>query len=64
MFIVKTVSSWNELLVPAIVSTLISSDKENCGPSRIERVKYPIWITRVLNPQFPHVLMARGLDTR
>jgi hypothetical protein len=55
VLVVNIVSPRNVFLVPSVVSCFVSADQQNCCTARIERIKDPVWVSLMLNPEFPHM---------
>src|SRR6266511_1317013 len=64
MPVVQIVSQRHELLIPAIVPRLVASDQQDGDTPRVESVQYSIGPPSMLNPQLPHVPVARVQDRR
>src|SRR6266550_295005 len=60
MFVVQPIGYRHRLLVPTILTRLISADQQNCSASRIEGEKDTVGSSSVLNAQFLHVGVLRG----
>ena len=55
MFVIESICDRNVFFVPAIVSSLGTSKKENGDSPRVEGVENPVWPAPILNPELPHV---------
>ena len=56
----KSICHRDKSLVPAIIARLISADKKNGGPQRIESVQRAERPAAALRSQFAHLRIARG----
>ena len=55
MFVIEIICNRNVLFIPAIVSSLGGSKKEDGDSPGVEGVENPVWLASVLNPELPHV---------
>lgn len=62
MTIVDGVGDWDRLFVPTVVARLVAAEQKYRGATGIERVEDAVRAARMLNSQFTHVAVARGLD--
>ena len=62
MFVVQPVGDRDVGFVPAIITSLIAADQQNCRAPGVERVECPIRSTLVLGPKFAHMAVLGVLD--
>ena len=62
MFVIESICDRNMLVVPAIISSLGASKKENGDSPGVEGVENPVRPATVLNPELPHVSMPGSGD--
>ena len=58
MLVIKLVGKWNMRLVPSVVASFITADKENRNAARIKSIQNSVWASTVLYPQLPHMRMS------
>lgn len=62
MFVVKIVSLRDELVIPTVISGLVSANQENRSASRVKRIEHAEWATTDFHAQLAHMPMTRSSD--
>lgn len=63
MFAIKTVGQRDMDFVPAIIASLITTDKQDGIAARVESVECAQWSSKVLRSQFTHVAVPGAVDS-
>jgi hypothetical protein len=62
VLIAEPIRNGHIFVIPAILSGLLSTDRQNCATARIEGMEPTVRSAGMLNSRFPHITVPRARD--